>query len=418
MSRPNRYPEGWRVHRLKRPTPLKLKRILADRGIPQRRLADAILLVNGKPPSETTITQLLMRNIWPLKTPRPFIKNQIEQFLRAYNIPEEDIGTALKIDEDPDTPRVKAPTIKRAAVGTPAPFVAIDESQLPETEMLSQNAKKHFRLFQDPFLDDVQGPEDVYLSADQRYIRESMYQTARHGGFLAVIGESGSGKTVLRKDLIDRIQREDEPITVIQPRIIDKGRLTAGAICDAVVNDVSEERVKQSLEAKARQVERLLQGSSRSGNSHVLMIEEAHDLSIQTLKYLKRFWEMEDGFKRLLAIVLVGQPELKHRLNEHRNWEMREVIRRCEIAELQPLNGNLEEYLGKKFGRVGKEPADLLAPDVYDALRARLTQRVRGTQQVMSLLYPLVVNNAIRKAMNLTADMGVPKVTGEIIKGV
>jgi type II secretory pathway predicted ATPase ExeA len=33
------------------------------------------------------------------------------------------------------------------------------------------------------------------------------------------------------------------------------------------------------------------------------MIEEAHDLSIQTMKYLKRFWEMEDGFKKLLSIV-------------------------------------------------------------------------------------------------------------------
>lgn len=418
MPRANHYPEGWRAHRLKSPTPLNLKRILAERGIPQVRLAEAIRLSNGKAASETTITQILMRNIWPLKSPKAFIKPQIENALRQWNVPEDVIGTALEIDEDPDTPRVKPPSLKRAAVGSPAPFVETDENQLPETEMLSQNAKRHFQLFQDPFLDDVQGPEDVYLSAEQRYIREAMYQTARHGGFLAIVGESGAGKTVLRKDLIDRIAREGEPITIIQPRIIDKGRLTAGAICDAIINDVSEDRTKQSLEAKARQVERLLQGSSRSGNSHVLMIEEAHDLSVPTLKYLKRFWEMEDGFKRLLAIVLIGQPELKHRLNEHRNWEMREVIRRCEIAELQPLNGNLEEYLGKKLGRVGKEPATILDPDVYDALRARLTQRVRGTQQVMSLLYPLVVNNAIRKAMNAAAEFGVPKVTGEIVKGV
>ncbi len=39
--------------------------------------------------------------------------------------------------------------------------------------------------------------------------------------------------------------------------------------------------------------------ASKGGQRHVLIIEEAHDLSVHTLKYLKRFWELEDGFKKL-----------------------------------------------------------------------------------------------------------------------
>jgi type II secretory pathway predicted ATPase ExeA len=45
--------------------------------------------------------------------------------------------------------------------------------------------------------------------------------------------------------------------------------------------------------------EKILTNSSRAGYSHVLMIEEAHDLAVTTLKYLKRFWELEDGYKKL-----------------------------------------------------------------------------------------------------------------------
>jgi hypothetical protein len=52
-------------------------------------------------------------------------------------------------------------------------------------------------------------------------------------------------------------------------------------------------------------VKEILTGSANAGNSHVLVIEEAHDLNVQTLKYLKRFWEMEHGqpFREDPAVV-------------------------------------------------------------------------------------------------------------------
>ncbi|VEI45183.1 Uncharacterised protein [Actinobacillus equuli] len=53
---------------------------------------------------------------------------------------------------------------------------------------------------------------------------------------------------------------------------------------------------------------------------------------------------MEDGFKKLLSIVLIGQPELKLKLSE-RNTEVREVVQRCEVVELAPLDAELERYV-------------------------------------------------------------------------
>jgi type II secretory pathway predicted ATPase ExeA len=250
-----------------------------------------------------------------------------------------------------------------------------------------------------------------------RYVREAMFTTARLGGFLAVVGESGAGKTVLRRDLIDRVQREGHPIRIIQPRALDKVTLTARHICEAILEDLRPgTRHATSLERLARQVEQLLLDSSRAGNQHLLLIEEAHDLHISTLKYLKRFWELEDGFKKLLAIVLVGQPELKQRLDERINFDAREVIRRCEIAELQPLNNNLETYLAHKLRRVGAEIDQVLDESAFTAIRNRLTvQRGGGRAQMLSLLYPLVVNNLVTRALNAAAEIGAPRVTADVI---
>lgn len=397
--------------------PLKLKGILMDYGVEQRAYARAIIQTEGyvkdKPLSLTAAAKLIVKNEWPALTPRQEIIRQTNEFLFSQGVPAEAIRTAFEFDPD-DLYHAQHPKGCHAGQHARAHQPDIDPV---ETEMLTPQAKKQFALFRDPFTDDVQGPDDVFLSADQRYIREVLFATARHGGFVAVAGESGSGKTTLRRDMLDRIQREGLPVVAIQPRSIDKGVLTASAICHAIIDDLNPgAKVPRSLEAQARAIERLLTESSRAGNSHVLIIEEAHDLNIQTLKYLKRFWELEDGFKKLLAIILVGQPELKAKLDERRNFEAREVIRRCEIAELMPLDNVLEDYLRLKFKRVGADYGALFAPDAADGIRQRLTRPGKTTRDTVSMVYPLTVNRLVVRALNLAAELGQPRVDANLIR--
>ena len=393
--------------------PLKLKGVLARHGIRQSELCEAVKQKDGKPMSSTGFSLIANWNTWPKNTPKESLQQQAMDFLVTKGVPDEEIATAFDVDGE-DTHRHAHPIGIHVGQKHKKPEPEIEPLEI---EMLNPAAKRHFAIFRDPFQGDVNGPEDVFLAADQRYIREAMFQTARHGGFLAVVGESGAGKSVLRRDLLDRIAREGHPISVIYPMIIDKKSLTPTSIGEAIIKDlVHSAKVPRTKEGQARLLNELLLGSSRAGNSHVLIIEEAHDIPTECLKQLKRFWELEDGFKRLLSIVLVGQPELKQKLDERMNWEAREVIRRCEVAELLPLGNNLKDYLQHKFKRIEVALDKVMAPDAFDAIYARLTRVRPGTREVASQLYPLVVNNLVTKAMNRAAELGLPLVTGDLVK--
>ena len=390
---------------------LKLKDVLAGLRLQQKALAKALDL------STASVAQLVNHNQWPKSLSADSIKEKVQGFLREHGASQQAIDTAFEIAEP-----------ARCSASAPqGDFQSMEEAMLLRRQGLFPAAKKHFSLFRDPFADDVQSHEDVFVSPDIRYVREAMFQTAKHGGFMAVAGESGAGKSTLRRDLIDRISRESQPIIVIEPYVLgmedndQKGKtLKAAHIAEAILNTVAPlENVKRSPEARFRQLHRVLRDSRRAGNSHVLIIEEAHGLSIPTIKHLKRFFELEDGFKKLLSIILIGQTELKLKLSET-NHEVREVVQRCEVVELAPLDSRLEEYLKFKLGRLGKPLSEVIDASGVEALRAKLTISTnrRDRRDTVSLLYPLAVGNLLTASMNLAAEIGVPTVNADVVREV
>ncbi|ROV57127.1 ExeA family protein [Neisseria chenwenguii] len=303
-----------------------------------------------------------------------------------------------------------------------------DKEMLLRKATLTQAAKQHFGIFKDPFNDEIQSADDVYMTPDVRYVREAMFQTACHGGFVAVVGESGAGKSTLREDLQDRINRESRQIVMIEPYVLAmedndiKGKTLkavhiAEAILAAVAPNVSP---KRSPEARFAQIHRALTESAKAGNKHVLIIEEAHGLPIPTLKHLKRFFELKSGFERLLGIVLIGQTELAQKLSEN-NPSVREVVQRCEVVTLMPLtDGKLEGYLKHKFARTGADLTKVMDESAIDAVAERLTVKSRTAKgtEMNSLLYPLAVNNLVSAAMNQAAELGFDVVDGDVVRGV
>lgn len=397
--------------------PIRLRELLVRHSISHQDLADAVKQANGKPMSRTALSFLVNYGEWPASTAKESIREQVERYLAGRGVSPVDADSAWQPDE-----AALVNLNERNAHGHhsyPRRGAAPEREliDIPEKEMLSPAAKKHFQIFRDPFIDEIRGPDDIYMAADQRYIREAMYQTARNGGFIAVVGESGAGKTTLRLDLVERVVKENLQVQFIQPRVIDKKKLTARMVCEAILSDLApSESHPHSTERISRKVEKILTESYKTGNRHVLMIEESQDLEPLALKHLKRFYELQSGYVKLLSIILIGQPELKNLLDERQHFELREVIRRCEIAELQPLDGNVRDYLVLKFERAGKKIIEIFSDDAFAAIVARLTRdSARGK---ISMVYPLVVNNMVTRAMNLAANMGEPRISAEVVKEV
>lgn len=380
---------------------LQLKPIMAEAGIRQADLADALGI------SRPALSSLVNHGHLPGRYDRDAVHTAITRYLRANA--QGDAWTrwqtAIAANESPIHPEH----------GQPEETLAM----LLRKVNLTPQAKRHFNLAGDPFAEPTTA-EDVFLSQDIRYVRESMYQVAKNDGFLAVIGESGAGKSTLREELQDRIRREKSSVVIVEPYVLamegtdQVGKtLRSQHIVESIMATIDPlAKTKSSPDARFRQVHETLRNSAQSGQSHVVIIEEAHSLPTATLKHLKRFRELKDGLRPLLSIILIGQPELAIKLSEH-NPEVREVVQRIEILSLPPLGDNLGDYLRFRFKRAGMPLEKVLANDALDALRARLTP-ARGQS---SMLFPLAVHNALAGAMNRAADLGVPLVNADLVRG-
>jgi type II secretory pathway predicted ATPase ExeA len=422
----------------------KLQRLINKHGLSQAKLARECKI--GK----STLSRIASLGQWPTDNKvAAQIQTQLMAKLRSQGASMGEIAQAIAAGAPQKKKAQSAATtdssepfnaaLKKAAstatTGAGAKVDHLGVDMLLRRQALSQAARKQFCPDACPFSDDVQEAADVFKTPDVRYVQAAMKATAKHGGILAVVGESGAGKSTLRREFIDGLQRESGRTVVIEPYMLGaEGSESVGKIfkSESIVRAIFRavaplERPKRNAEEKYAQMHDLLKASLRNGNKHVLVIEEAHRLHTATIKHLKGFYELEDGFKKLLAIILIGQPELRQKLSEH-NPEVREVVQRTEVAELTPLGTNLLPYLEFKFKRTGIKLDDVLDKGALEALAARLTHNVSSNAQqakrsfggaaVHSYVYPLAVANLLMAAMNEAAEIGAPKVTADLIKAV
>lgn len=291
-------------------------------------------------------------------------------------------------------------------------------------QTLTENARKAFSLFVNPFAGEVTRDEEMFVNGEIRFVQEAAWQAAIGGRMVAIIGESGAGKTTTLDDLKEKIAREHKPVVCIEPSVEGmedsdaKGKTMKSAeIHAAIVYTLDHQAsVARGAERRSRQVRRMLEESTTSGRSHLLIIEEAHALPVPTLNHLKRLHErMRQGRRPMLGILLLGHPELEKKLNR---YDVREVMQRTEIARLRPLGADLAAYLKVRTDSVRRQLEDLITVDGINELRSRLTVQSREHDAQVSLLYPLNVNNWMIAALNTAAELGAPKVDRDVIRAV
>lgn len=380
--------------------------------------------------SKTAIFSIVTSNVWPKTQDSDALKTKVEAYLRGRGATDDllQVIWCAKRSARSLVPRSETDPYGRLrdAQATPTDEPKATDMLLAK-QTLTYAASKAFALFQNPFDGEVTRQEELFTNGELRFIREAMWQAGKNGRFVAVVGESGSGKTTLLGDLEDRIERDRAQLVVIRPSVLSmtdnerQGRpLKAADIIAAIILTLNPQaRVPLTHEARARQMQRMVEESAKVGNGHLLVIEEAHALSINTLKALKRLNEVcRLGRRAVLGILLLGQPELRVKLDERRA-DMREVVQRCEVVELPPLGSDLQGYLSHRAKAQGKQLAELIDDGGLAELQSRLTvtspDRRMGT---VSLLYPLAVNNLMTACLNTAAELGVPLINRDVVRAV
>lgn len=384
----------------------------------------------------------LMNNEWPTRTDQALLREQLHALFVMHDATDDDLATLFHARIASQTRKAFDKLARQPAANEPVepdpyavpkkpepePPPQEDETMLLAKQTLSRAAKHAFTLFRNPFDSDLQPEDEIFVNAEFAYVREACLQAALNSSFVALVGESGSGKSTTVESLEDSILRDRKPVIVIRPSVLGmEDRMAAGKpvkagdILQAIITTLDTRATpKQTVEARSTQAVQLLRGSVEAGNQHLLLIEEAHSMSDFTLKHLKRLHEMKLGRRPLLGILLVGQPELKAKLDPRRA-ALREVTQRCEMVELLPLDNDLKAYLQHRCKTVGADLVKLMDDSGVEELRRRLTVERPGTggqRRATSLLYPLAVNNMATAAMNMAAELGVPIVNRDVVRAV
>lgn len=177
-------------------------------------------------------------------------------------------------------------------------------------------------------------PNSRYLFLSQRH-QEAMQNLqaglGEGGGFAMLTGEVGTGKTTVAKAMLSSLDSHTQAGLILNPTFSNTDLLEA--ICDEFEIDYPQQA---SLKQLSQAIHYFLLDSHAEGIQTLLVIDEAQHLAADVLEQLRLLTNLETDSRKLLKVLLVGQPELQQHLQ---TTQLRQLAQRVTGRyHLLPLN--------------------------------------------------------------------------------
>src|SRR5512136_3202267 len=203
-------------------------------------------------------------------------------------------------------------------------------------------------------------PDPRYLYLSERHaeaLAHLLYGINEAGGFIQLTGEVGTGKTTVIRSLLEQLPGHADVALILNPRVTPAEFLLT--ICEELHIPVPEAG-RGSTKTLMDLLGRHLLDTHARGRRVVLIVDEAQNLSTQTLEQVRLLTNLETATTKLLQIILIGQPELRDLLDKP---ELRQLAQRITGRyHLNPLSAEESAGYVKHRMRVAGATAEAFTP--------------------------------------------------------
>ena len=190
-----------------------------------------------------------------------------------------------------------------------------------------------FGLHEKPF-SIAPDPRYLYMTEQHREaLAHLLFGIGDEGGFILLTGDIGTGKTTICRSLLNQLPDNADIAFIVNPRLSVNELLQS--ICDELGVDYTD---SSSIKVLVDKLNQFLLESYASGRNTILIIDEAQNLADEVLEQLRLLTNLETSEKKLLQLILLGQPELNDKLAQD---NLRQLAQRVTARfHLQPLSAD------------------------------------------------------------------------------
>lgn len=234
----------------------------------------------------------------------------------------------------------------------------------------------HFKLNKAPFTLTPNTEFFCELPTHQEALLVLKLSLDQGEGFIKIVGEVGTGKTLLCRILLNSLDADYVTAYIPNPDQTADG-LRFSVACELGIQPDTHWNQNQLLDA----INQRLLNLHREGKKVVLIIDEAQALPEACLEAVRLLTNLETEERKLLQVVLFGQPEINNKLEQ---VGLRQLKQRITFSyELQPLaRSELDKYLSHRMAKAGYTYGSLFT----QAAQKRLYRASQGLPRLLNIL--------------------------------